>query len=271
MALPLIKRSIVKNILTVCWLGIAVSLCAFTPLGKRPQYRVRTIVIDAGHGGKDPGTHGKYVKEKTVALNVAMELGKQIKKNFPGVKIYYTRTTDKFVELQERAAIANRNRADLFISVHCNANPASSIHGTETYTMGLHTSEGNLEVAKRENSVILLEDNHEKKYSGYDPDSPMANILFANYQSAFIENSLRFARHVESQFDRRAGRKSRGVKQAGFIVLWKTAMPSALVEIGYLSNPKEEKFLKTAEGQENIAEAIYRGFKEYKEDMETPD
>ena len=260
-----------KNIILILTLSIIVSLCASAPSEKRPQYRLRTVVIDAGHGGKDPGAIGKKVKEKEIALKVALELGKNIKRNFPDVKVFYTRTTDRFVELQERAAIANRNRADLFVSIHCNANREKSIYGTETYTMGLHTSEGNLDVAKRENSAILLEDNHEKTYGGYDPDSPMGHILFANYQSAYLENSLRFASHVETQFARRAGRRSRGVKQAGFIVLWKTTMPSALVEIGYLSNANEEKYLRTEEGQKNIASAIYRGFKAYKEDMEAAD
>ncbi len=260
-----------KNILLIGTLGLIVSLCAFTPLEKRPQYKLRVVVIDAGHGGKDPGTLGKHVQEKEVALKVALEVGKTIKKNFPNVKVLYTRMTDKFVELQERAAIANRNRADLFISIHCNSNNSKSIAGTETYTMGLHTSEGNLEVAKRENSAILLEENHEKKYGGYDPDSPMGHILFANYQSAYLDNSLRFASHVENQFEKRANRHSRGVRQAGFIVLWKTAMPSSLIEIGFLSNPTEEKFLRSSEGQKTIAQSIYRGFKMYKEDMETAD
>ena len=260
-----------KNILLIGLLGLIVSLCAFTPLEKRPQYKLRLVVIDAGHGGKDPGTLGKNVQEKEVALKVALELGKTIKKNFPEVKVLYTRMTDKFVELQERAAIANRNHADLFISIHCNSNNSKAIAGTETYTMGLHTSEGNLDVAKRENSAILLEENHEKKYGGYDPDSPMGHILFANYQSAYMENSLRFASHVENQFEKRASRHSRGVRQAGFIVLWKTAMPSALIEIGFLSNPTEEKFLRSADGQSTIAQSIYRGFKMYKEDVETSD
>lgn len=266
-----ITRSLVKNIVSIFIWVVVLSLCAFVPSEKRPNYQIRTVVIDAGHGGKDPGALGKKAREKDIALKVALQVGKLIKKRFPEVKVYYTRTTDKFVELQERAAIANRNRADLFISIHCNANNEKSIYGTETYTMGLHTSDGNLEVAKRENSVILLEDNHEKKYGGYDPDSPMSHILFANYQNAYIENSLRFASLVETQFDKRASRKSRGVKQAGFIVLWQTTMPSALVEIGYLSNAKEEKYLTSAEGQETISNSIARAFAQYKEDMETAD
>jgi N-acetylmuramoyl-L-alanine amidase len=226
-------------------------------------------VIDAGHGGKDPGTHGAVAKEKTIALKVALEVGKLIKANLPGVKVIYTRSTDVFVPLDDRADIANRNKADLFISIHCNANPVSAdIHGTETYTMGLHKSEDNLEVANRENSVILQETGYEKKYDGFDPDSPVAYILFSNYQSAFIENSLVFAQSVENQFKSRVGRKSRGVRQAGFLVLWKTTMPGALVEIGYLTNPAEEKYLVSQQGQSFIASGIYRAFKEYKKAME---
>jgi N-acetylmuramoyl-L-alanine amidase len=245
------------------------ALSSFTSLEKRSAYKVKTVVIDAGHGGKDPGTHGKVAKEKDIALKVALELGKTIKKNMPDVKVYYTRTTNKFIELHDRADLANRNHADLFISIHCNANPNSKdIYGTETYTMGLHTSEGNLDVAKRENAVILQEDDHEEHYEGFDPDSPMAHILMANYQSAYLENSLRFAKNVETQFKDRAGRKSRGVKQAGFIVLWQSAMPSALIEIGFLTNPKEEKYLNDPLGQSYIASAVFRAFRQYKEDME---
>ncbi len=258
----------VKNILIIFTLSIIVSLCAFTPLEKRPKYKVRMVVIDAGHGGKDPGALGKYSKEKEITLKVALAVGSTIKKNFPDIKVLYTRMTDKFVELQERASIANRNRADLFISIHCNSNNSSTIHGTETYAMGLHTSEGNLDVAKRENAAILLEDNHEKKYEGYDPDSPMSHILFANYQSAYLENSLRFASKVEAQLHSKAGRYSRGVKQAGFIVLWKTAMPSTLIEIGFVSNRAEEKYLRSAVGQQAIANGISHAFKAYKEEIE---
>jgi N-acetylmuramoyl-L-alanine amidase len=247
---------------------VVLVLSSFTRFDKRSFYAVRTVVIDAGHGGKDPGTHGKYVKEKDVVLKVALELGKTIKENYPNVKVYYTRMSDKFVELHDRAGLANRNHADLFISIHCNANPSRSIYGTETYAMGLHTSEGNLDVAKRENSVIYLEDDHQENYGGFDPDSPMAHILMANYQSAYLDNSLRFASKIEKQFQNRTGRKSRGVKQAGFVVLWKSAMPSVLVEIGFLSNAAEEKYLKEKTGQIQIASGIYRAFREYKEEME---
>ncbi|MBC8109929.1 MAG: N-acetylmuramoyl-L-alanine amidase [Verrucomicrobia bacterium] len=236
---------------------------------ERQKYKIKTIVIDAGHGGKDPGTHGKIAKEKNLALKVALETGRLIKANVPNVKVIYTRTTDVFVNLDERAAIANRNKADLFISIHCNANPISdAIYGTETYTMGLHKSEENLDVANRENAVITQEKDYKTKYEGFEPDSPMAYIVFSNFQSTFLENSLQFAQLVENQFKNKAGRKSRGVKQAGFVVLWKTTMPSVLVEIGYLSNATEEKYLVTSQGQSYMASAIYRAFKEYKQAVE---
>jgi N-acetylmuramoyl-L-alanine amidase len=236
---------------------------------ERQKYKIKTIVIDAGHGGRDPGTHGKIAKEKTIALKVALETGRLIKANVPNVKVIYTRTTDVFVNLDERAAIANRNQADLFISIHCNANPISeAIYGTETYTMGLHKTEENLDVANRENAVITQEKDYKIKYEGFEPDSPLAYIVFSNFQSTFLENSLQFAQLVENQFKIKAGRRSRGVKQAGFVVLWKTTMPSVLVEIGYLSNAKEEKYLATPQGQSYIASAVYRAFKEYKQAVE---
>ena len=237
-----------------------------------PAYKLKTVVIDAGHGGKDPGTHGVFTKEKDIALKVALELGTLIKANIPGVKVVYTRSTDKFIPLDERADLANKNKADLFISIHCNANPNSAaIHGTETYVMGLHKSEENLEVVNRENAVIVQEEGYKEKYDGFDPDSPVAGIVFSNYQNAHLENSLKYAQLVENQFKLKAGRKSRGVKQAGFLVLWKTTMPSVLIEIGYLTNKEEEKYLSTAQGRSFIASAIYRGFKEYKQAVEAND
>ncbi|GAA4305031.1 hypothetical protein GCM10023183_18830 [Nibribacter koreensis] len=229
--------------------------------------KVRTVVIDAGHGGKDIGCNGKSAYEKHVALAVALKLGKQIEEGNPDVKVVYTRKDDTFVELIDRAGIANKNHADLFISIHCNAGPSAAF-GTETYTMGLHTSTGNLAVAKRENSVILQEENYKENYGGFNPNSPQSHILFSLYQSAYIDNSLRFAQKVERQFKTKLGRSSRGVKQAGFLVLWKSAMPSALIEIGFLTNPAEEKFLNDNTNQSYMASGIYRAFKEYKQELE---
>lgn len=225
------------------------------------------MVIDAGHGAHDNGCSGRTSKEKSVALKVALELGSIIEENMPEVKVVYTRKSDVFVKLIDRAGIANKNNADLFISIHCNAGP-SSAYGTETYTMGLHSSEGNLEVAKRENAVILQEEDYKKNYGGYDPKSPQSHILFSLYQSAYMDNSLRFASKVEEQFKTRVGRHSRGVKQAGYLVLWKSAMPSVLIETGFLTNPSEEKYLNDKTGQSYIASGIYRAFKEYKQELE---
>jgi N-acetylmuramoyl-L-alanine amidase len=256
----------VKNFVVVSFLVVIFLLSAFSP-SERKDTTIRKVVIDAGHGGKDVGCNGKVSKEADVALKIALELGNTIEKNLPDVKVIYTRKNDTFVELIDRAGIANKNKADLFISIHCNAGP-SHAHGTETYTMGLHTSEGNLQVAKRENSVILQEANYKEKYNGFEPNSPQSHILFSLYQSAYIDNSLRFASKVEDQFKQKVGRTSRGVKQAGFLVLWKSAMPSALIEVGFLTNPQEEKFLNDDTNQSYIASGIYRAFKDYKQELE---
>lgn len=255
------------NLVVPVLLSALLLLSSYTPL-EINNYKIRTIVIDAGHGGKDPGCHGKVSNEADVALSTALELGRIIKENIPGVKVIYTRDSDHFVELHDRAAIANKNKADLFISLHCNSGP-TSIAGTETFTMGLHTAEANLEVAKRENAVILKEDNYKSKYDGFDPTSPQGHILFSLYQNAFIDNSIKLASNIEKQFQVRLGRTSRGVKQAGLLVLWKTAMPSVLVEIGFLTNAKEEKYLNNKTNQVYIASGIYRAVKEYKADLET--
>jgi N-acetylmuramoyl-L-alanine amidase len=232
--------------------------------------KVNVIVIDAGHGGHDIGTRGKVAKEAHVALKIALALGRQINEKLPEVKVLYTRDTDEFIELGERSAFANRNNADLFISIHCNSSPRSkTVKGTETYVMGLHKTSGNLEVAKRENSVILKETNYKQKYKGFDPESPLAAIMLANYQSAYISSSLRFADHVERKFQTVSDRASRGVKQAGFLVLWKTSMPSVLIETGFLSTPEEEEYLNSVDGQEQVAESIFEAFKVYKQSMDS--
>ncbi len=232
-------------------------------------YKIKTIVIDAGHGGKDTGCKGKHSNEKDIALAISLKLGYYVEKFFPDVKVVYTRKTDVFVELKERANIANRNKADLFISIHCNASASSkSVYGTETYVMGVDVSSANLAVAKRENSVVLMEENYQGKYDGFDPESTETHIRLNLFQNAYLDQSITFASLVENQFSTRANRSSRGVKQAGFWVLYKTTMPSVLVETGFLTNSKEEKYLKTEDGQDYIASAIYRAFKEYKGMME---
>jgi N-acetylmuramoyl-L-alanine amidase len=256
-----------KNLYLIGLLSTIIVLSSFTGLEVK-KYKIKTVVIDPGHGGKDPGCHGKSTEEADVTLKVALELGRIIKENCPDVKVVYTRTSDKFVELHDRAALANKQNADLFISIHCNSGP-KSVSGTETFTMGLHTSEENLEVAKRENSVIVKEENYEKKYDGYDPDSPMAHILMANYQKAFMESSINFAGKIEKQFKTKLKKNSRGVKQAGLLVLWKTYMPSVLIEIGFLTNANEEKYMNNKTNRTYIASCVYRAFKEYKNEVET--
>jgi len=259
----------VKNILITIGLTCLVLISTASNLDKR-DLRINTVIIDAGHGGKDPGTHGVSSREKDVALKIAQELGRIIKEYLKDVKVIYTRSNDTFIELEQRANIANKVGADVFISIHCNAVPRNTekIYGTETYVMGLHTSKANFEVAKRENSVILMEKNNKEVYEGFDPNSPDSYILFSLYQNAYLENSLNLAQKVEQQFKNRVGRNSRGVKQAGFLVLYRTSMPSVLVEVGYLTNKKEEKYLNDPLGQTYIASGIFRAFRDYKNELE---
>ena len=231
------------------------------------RYRLRTVVLDAGHGGKDRGCAGASAREADVALSLILALGKQIQENMPNVKVIYTRKTNVFIELDERAAIANRNHADLFISIHCNAGPSQS-HGTEVWTMGLHKTDANLGVAQRENAVILQEKDYKTRYAGFDPRSPQSHILFSLFQSAYITNSLRFAQRVDRQLRTTVSRPSRGVKQAGFIVLWKSTMPSVLIESGFLTNHTEERYLNDKANQSYMAAGIYRAFREYKRELE---
>jgi N-acetylmuramoyl-L-alanine amidase len=259
----------VKNITILSLLTLFIILGSFTNLN-RPSYKVDKIVIDAGHGGKDGGTSGAVSKEKDVALKIATELGTIIKEYLPDVEIIYTRNNDTFIELDERANIANKNGADLFVSIHCNAVEYSDkVKGTETWVMGLHKSETNLNVAKRENSVILMEENYTEKYEGFDPNDPASHILFSLYQNAYLSNSLNLAEKIEYQFKKRVGRNSRGVKQAGFVVLYKSSMPSVLVETGFLSNPTEERYLNDELGQTYIASGIFRAIRDYKVEIES--
>lgn len=228
------------------------------------DYRIKTVVIDAGHGGHDPGCSGGNSREKHLALGIAKKVAQAFSTNYPELRVILTRDEDVFIPLYERAAIANRNNADLFISIHCNYMPKrSDVVGTETYVMGLHTAEHNLDVAKRENDAILLETNYEQNYD-YDPNSPEGHIMLSMFQNAFLEQSILFAEIVEDKFAVEAKRRSRGVKQAGFVVLKETAMPSVLVETGFLSSAKEERYLKSEAGQWVIADAILKAFIDYK-------
>ena len=232
------------------------------------NFRVKTVIIDAGHGGKDPGAVNGKTYEKDIALSIALKLGNFIKANLKDVRVIYTRDTDEFIELFERANIANRNKANLFISIHCNTGPLNTMIGTETYAMGIEKNNSNLLVSKRENSVVILEENYIAKYDGFDPNSPEGNIIFSLYQNAYLDQSLNMASKVEKQMKLKAKRNSRGVKQAGFLVLWKTAMPSILIETGFISNPDEKKYLCSDTGQTNIANSVFKAFKEFKSELE---
>ena len=224
------------------------------------------VVIDAGHGGHDPGCNGGSSREKEVTLAIALKLGKLIEDSLKDVKVIYTRRTDKFIELSERSNIANKNSADLFISIHCNANDNKEANGTETYLMGLHKSESNLQVSKRENNVILLEKDYQnnKAYEGFDPNSPAGHIIFSLMQNAFRAQSIKFAGLVEAEFKQKSRLKSRGVKEAGFLVLWKSAMPGVLIETGFLSSEIDRRVLAKDSGQSKIATNIFSALKKYK-------
>lgn len=264
-----------------------------------PKRKVRTIVIDPGHGGKDPGCNGVTCKEKEVSLAVALKLGKLIEEHIKDVKVIFTRKTDVFVELEDRARIANDNNADLFISIHCNAagkpvmikdkktgkmraktfknskgktivvetaNPEP--YGSETYVMGLKNEEGKMKVAQRENSAMLLEDNYETKYQGFDPNSEESYIIMSNYTSSYVIQSAGLALKIQDQYLNKAGRVDKGVHRQSIWVLWRTSMPSVLTEIGYLTNPQEEKFLGSEKGQTYIAACLFRAFRKYKDEQE---
>lgn len=238
----------------------------------KPESAIRRVVIDAGHGGKDPGNlgTGRYeVTEKTIALNVAMKVGEYIKEAYPEVEVLYTRDDDEFVPLHERTKFANSNRADLFISIHCDAFTRESAKGCGSYVMGPAKTEANLRMAQKENSAILLEENLEDNYGDFDPNSPEGLIQLSLQQNTHIHQSLRFAKHVQDQMRTRVSRVDRGVRQAPFWVISFTTMPSVLIELGFLTNKEEEDFLNSDQGQVYMASAIYRAFKKYKTDLET--
>ena len=230
--------------------------------------KVNTVVLDAGHGGHDTGALGKNSREKDITLAIVLKLRDYIRDNMKDVKVILTRDDDTFVELYRRAHIANENKADLFISIHCNSTKSPYAYGVETFVMGLHKSQANLAVAKAENAAILLEDDYVEKYDGFDPNSLEGNIFFSMMQNAFLDKSLAYAGKVQHQLVDNLHMLNRGVKQAGFLVLYKTAMPGVLVETGFLSNLKDEKFLLSENGQEQISQAIFKAFRDYKNQYE---
>ena len=260
----IMNRSYIIILLCCLWL-------VFPLVGAQAESRDFIVVIDPGHGGRDPGAIGKRGKEKNINLNVALKLGKLIKNNCKDVSIVYTRDKDTFVGLDRRAQIANDAKADLFISIHTNSVARGrTVRGTETYTLGLHRTEDNLEVAKKENAVILIENDYEQRYAGFNPNSSESYIIFEFLQDKNMEKSVQLATLIQRQFKNTAKRIDKGVHQAGFLVLRETTMPGVLVELGYISTPDEERYLLTESGTDALAKSIYRAFIKYKEQNGSP-
>jgi N-acetylmuramoyl-L-alanine amidase len=233
------------------------------------EYHIKKVVIDAGHGGKDSGCESSVGMEKKNTLAIALKLGQKMKEAYPNIEIIYTRDKDEFIELHRRADIANKAKADLFISIHCNSSDQGQPMGTETYVLGAHKMEENFNVAKRENASILLENDYQQQYDGFDPNTNEAYIIFSLYQNAYLDKSILFGKFVEQSLKDNAGRRSFGVKQAGFVVLRQTAMPSVLIETGFLNNMTEGAFISSEGGQETLAESIFLAFAKYKAAVET--
>jgi len=229
---------------------------------------ISKIVIDAGHGGHDHGCTGDHSNEKNITLGIALKLGQEIKSKYPEIEVLYTRSTDVFVPLYERIALANKNDADIFLSIHANAFSDQQVSGTEVFVMGLHTAEENLRVAKRENASVLLESDFEKNYDGFDPNSPEAQIILSMYQNVYLDKSISLAEKISDRIAAKASFVNRGVKQAGFVILRKATMPSVLIESGFLSNQGDEDLLKTDHGQQLVAEAIANAIARYKNEVE---
>jgi N-acetylmuramoyl-L-alanine amidase len=252
-------RKITYKILVLSLIGVSLT-CS----GQITSSSIKKIVIDAGHGGKDPGAAVGKFYEKDIALDVALKTGRLIKKSFPDIEIIYTRDHDVFIPLMDRADIANKQKSDLFISIHVNICAKGTISGSETYFLGQHRSQENLDVAKLENSVILLEDDYTTRYEGFDPNSAESYIMFELIQNEFLEQSRLFADRVQNHFISHAKRKDRGVRQAGFLVLRKTAMPSVLIELGFMSNNTELEFMEKDAGRIQLSESIVKAFSDYK-------
>lgn len=253
-----------KRILTILAAVVLILGPAYSQ--KKDTYKVRTVVIDPGHGGAKPGAQGSRSQEKAITLAVAKKFGQLISDNYPDVKVIYTRTTDVDISLAERAHIANRNKADLFISIHANSHPTATPTGVETFVMGLSESKANLEVARKENADILLENGYKNNadYQGFDPNAPETYVMLAMFQNAFIDKSLNLAQAIQTQYKQNLKTINRGVKQAELYVLYKTTCPSVLTEIGFISNPGEEAYMLSEEGQANIAICLFNAFMTYK-------
>ncbi|MDR6301642.1 N-acetylmuramoyl-L-alanine amidase family protein [Mesonia maritima] len=254
------------NIFQIFVLIICFTQFNFTGFAAEKPNREFVVVLDAGHGGKDPGKSTNGYLEKDIALSIILKVGKQLE-NMEGIKVIYTRKTDVFIPLHKRADIANNENADLFVSVHCNAASSSQAYGSETFVLGLHRSKDNLEIAMKENSVIYLEEDYEVKYNGFDPKDPSSYIGMTLMQEEFLDQSILLADFVQKQFTNVLKRRDRGVKQAGFLVLRETYMPSVLIETGFLTNNSEGKYLNSQSGQDKMAEAILEGIINYKKSL----
>ncbi len=259
------KLSSIHLIMLLIAGGVASSF--HTPPNLANDGKIRTIVIDAGHGGKDPGALGLQSQEKGITLAIAKQLKKTINEHLPNVKVVMTREDDTFIELVNRAKAVADHEADFFISIHCNSNKNKEAFGSETYVLGTHKSDANLDVVMRENSVIMMEDNYEEVYEGFDPNSVPAYIFFQYVTNVHLELSHKMAVKVQDQFANRVGRRDRGVKQAGYLVLWRASKPAILIETGFISNKEEELFLASENGQSYMASAIYRAVRDYNTDM----
>ena len=252
-----------------------VTVISFISILTTPTYasdkngsKISVVVIDPGHGGKDPGASIGHAQEKDIVLDIAIKLGSILQQNHPDIKVIYTRTKDVFIPLHKRAEIANKSEADLFISIHVNAVDAKSVQGTETFVLGLHRNKENLEVAQKENAAILLEENYQATYEDFDPNSDESYIMFASMQEEFQKQSVLFASNIQDEFRTHAKRIDRSVKMAGFLVLRRTTMPSVLIETGFLSHSKERDFLLSQAGQSTLAKSIYKAFDNYKTEVE---
>ncbi|MGE0020841.1 MAG: N-acetylmuramoyl-L-alanine amidase [Draconibacterium sp.] len=255
-------------IISICIAIISISKSAFCKSQEKNETRVSVVVIDPGHGGKDFGASVGNAREKDIVLDLALRLGNSIKRKYPDTKVIYTRSTDIFIPLHERARIANKNKADLFISIHVNGAESKTPYGTETFVLGEDRQNDNFDLVKKENSVILLEDDYTTSYEGYDPNSPESNIMFLAVQSEYLDQSIMLASAIQDQFRLKAKRFDRSVKQAGFLVLRQVTMPGVLVETGFISNTEERNYLVSEIGKSELSNAIFNAFEEYKHKIE---
>lgn len=262
------KRNISTYFIHLLVLIVFTAVFETTKANNKDNSKISVVVIDPGHGGKDPGATIGKAQEKDIVLDIALKLGNLIHQNHPDIKVVYTRSTDVFIPLHKRADIANKSEADLFISIHVNAVDAKSVQGTETFVLGLHRNKDNLEVAKTENAVILLEDDYNTTYEGFDPNLPESYIMFETMQEEFQGQSVMLASNIQNEFKTHAKRIDRSVKMAGFLVLRRTSMPSVLIETGFLSHSKERAYLLSSSGKSTLANSIYRAFNSYKDEIE---